>query len=337
MKRGILATGILAAWGTGLAALAQRELSRTAIDDLAESAVRVSPIASYLMMERQGTHVGFASFTTDTVPDGLQFTNYSVRETPAGERRVQQHVVRASRALILKEITTRDHRDSAVITVVDDSVLRIVRLSGATPDTSRATFHPPLLVPALVPMAVALGASPSVGDAASFDVFDPSTLSVRTARVRIRAESTWVVVDSAALDATSGRWAGVHADSVVAWHVVEESAGAGRIDAWVDELGQLVATTFPDADHARRTAYEVAFENWRARSAQPVSVAPPAIAAPVPLKRLTMVASGLPLERLQAQNAWQQVHGNTLIVEAPAVPRVPRAVPGPPTRRSCAC
>ena len=72
--RGLMAIGILAAWGAGIAAFAQREISRSPREKLAEIAARVAPGATYFAVERAGAHVGFASNTIDTIPGGLLVT-----------------------------------------------------------------------------------------------------------------------------------------------------------------------------------------------------------------------------------------------------------------------
>jgi transglutaminase-like putative cysteine protease len=314
--RGLLAIATLAAWGAGLAALAQREFSRTDVELLAEAAIRVSPVASYFSVDRGGRHVGFASFTTDTVPDGLQFIDYAVTEDSArgDARRVHQVVARASRSLILRDVAMRDGPNLATATIIDDSVLRLVRQDGGRADTTRLTFRAPLLLPFLVPMVTALGPPPSVGDRHAWDVLDPQTMRVRTAQVRIRAESTWIVVDSAAFDAGAARWRGVHADTVLAWHVIEDPRVPGGIDAWVDETGQLVAVDGSPRGQERRTAYEVAFENWRSgASAVPDGAARGPAILGTPLARLVVRAPGLPLERLMVTNSWQRLRGDTII------------------------
>lgn len=314
--RGIVAVSILAAWGIGLGALAQRELSRTDVERLAEAAIRVSPVTGYSLIERDGRHVGFSSLTTDTVPAGLQVTDYAVTDDASapGGRRVHQVVVHASRSLLLRSLTVRDGAASSSVTVVDDSVLRVVRQRDGGADTTRLTFRPPLLVPFLVPTVVALGPSPSPGDTYRWDVFDPATMQVRSTNVRIRAESTLIVVDSAAWDAGARRWRGVHADTVMAWHVVDASNRAGGLDAWVDETGQLVAST-GTRGRERRTAYEIAFENWRSgASASDGSNTSAGSVRGATLTRLVIRVAGLPLDRLQATSDWQRIAGDTIRV-----------------------
>lgn len=319
--RGWIAAGILAAWGAGIAALAQRELSRSPSERLALAAVRVSPVASYFTLRRGERHAGFSSFTTDTVPDGLLFTDYTVSEDDQGRRGVRQVVVRSSRLLALREIVIGQGVPVATA-MVRDSTLTLVQESGGQRQEQRMSFSPPLLVPALVPTAVALSGPPDVGDRASYDVFDPALMAVRRLGVSVRAESTWVVVDSAAWDGNTRRWTGVHADTVRAWHVVDEH---GTVNAWVDEQGRLVAGTNADGMSTRRTAYELAFENWRsagrerrkATNPDTVSSSAPAAVNARRLDTLRVLLLGLPLDRLHVSSDWQKASGDTVLVTRP--------------------
>jgi transglutaminase-like putative cysteine protease len=341
--RGIAAVAILAAWGAGIAVLAQREMSRSPRELLAEASVRIAPTATWLAVSREGRQVGFASFTIDTVPDGLQFTDYVVEDVAAGERvrrDVRQVVVHASRTLGVREIVVSRNGPAGTARVLDDSTVAVYTLDGGRTDTTHLRYAPPLLVPMLVPLAVALGEPPSAGDRHAFDVLDPATLTVRRLTVTVRAESTWVVVDSAGYDGSSRRWSGVHVDTVQAWRVVED--GAGGVDAWVDDLGQPVAARSGDAS-LRRTAYEVAFENWRTSSRAGDATAAPAEALPtlsgVPLVPgsprvfgLALVVRGLPLDRLSAASEWQTIAGDTLRITAPARSGRPNGYWLPPHR-----
>lgn len=325
--RGVLAGLILAAWGAGLAALAQREVSRSASDRLAETAMRVSPGADYFVLEDAGAHVGFASFTTDTVPDGLQFTEYRVREVMRGDsarRDVREVVARTSRSLVLRDVVVTAGAPVAIARVADDSTLVVVRDDGHRADTARLAFRAPLLLPALVPLAVALGPAPDVGDTHRWSVFDPVALRVREVEVRVRAESTWTVLDSASFDAGARRWRGARVDTVHAWYVAEDGAPSGvtdRVDAWVDEQGRVVAGRSPEGTR-RRAAYELAFENWRSgpRGSAPGGPGAPDVAPITGIPRLAdlvLRASALPLQRLDAGTPWQVLRGDTVFASSP--------------------
>ena len=337
--RGILAVAVLGAWGAGLATLAQRQTSRSAGELLAESAVRIAPGAVYFAVEEGTRHVGFASFTTDTIPDGLQFTEYQVRDQRKGNtmgRQVRQVVTRASRRLAIRSVMVSGGGAPLVTAIApNDSVLLVVREGPSGPDTTRQRYHGPLLLPSLVPMAVALGESPQVGDRQAWDVFDPATQAVRRVAVTIRADSSWVLVDSAAYDAAARRWVAVHMDTVRAWHVIEDDVAG--LDTWVDQQGRVVASRPERTESLRRTSYELAFENWRAGRG-PDALANLALATvthvrdrPV-MSALTLTARGLPLRRLDANTEWQNVAGDTVRAVLPAPSGAPNGYWLPPHR-----
>lgn len=325
--RGALAIGILAAWGAGIAAFAQRELSRSPREKLAAAAMRVAPGATFFAVERDGRHVGFASSTIDTVPGGVQVTDYLVADLTirgALQRSTAQSVVRLSRALALRDFAITVASDSMALRAdgrtVGDSLLQYVVQAPATPaDTIRVQLAGPLLLPTVVPLAVMLGDAPEVGRDATVDMFDPVTMSARPLPVSIRAESTFVLVDSAAFDPNSRRWLGAHADTVRGFHLV--ATDGGPFDAWVDELGRIITLRAPDGLTVRRTAYEVAFENWRAASSLRARAArgeratlPPARAAGTPLDTLRVRIRGLDLARLPVHGGSQRVQGDTVTV-----------------------
>ncbi len=336
--RGWIAAAILAAWGAGIAALAQRELTRTPAERLAMASVRVSPVASYFTLRRGPRHAGFSSFTTDTVPDGLLFTDYTVSEDEQGRRGVRQVVVRSSRLLALREIVIGQGVPTATVSVGDSAVTITREVDGGRQET-RASFRPPLLVPALVPTAVALSGPPEVGDKAEFDVFDPAQLAIRRLNILVRAESTWVVVDSAAWDGKTRRWTGVHADTVRAWHVVD---GGGTVNSWVDEQGRLVAGTRPDGMTLNRTAYEVAFENWRsagrdrralvASETDSTNARNTSLTDVRALDTLRVRLTRLPLSQLGVASDWQRIVGDTVLVTRPVVRSVNHGYWIPPQR-----
>lgn len=344
--RGVVAIAVLAAWGAGIAAYAQHERSRTPRERLAEIAARVAPGASYFAVERAGAHVGFASSTIDTVPGGLQVTDYLVADLAAAgaaQRTTAQSVVRLSRALALRDFTivygAPSQRVRATGRTVGDTLLElVVSASGAggtggeggdTGDTTRVRLTGPLLLPTLVPLVVALGEPPEVGRRYTVDMFDPITLSARPLALTIRAESLFVVVDSAAYDGGARRWARAHADTVRGFRIVADQGG--EFDTWVDALGRMISVQGPAGLSLRRTAYEVAFENWRSASRarsetgraadgeEPVGAT--ALSAGVLddlrlLDTLQLRIRGADLSRLAIDGGGQRLHGDTVTIAA---------------------
>jgi hypothetical protein len=152
-------------------------------------------------------------------------------------------------------------------------------------------------------------------------VLDPSTMAPHDVALDVRAESLFVVNDSAVFDSTTRRWRGVAPDTVRAWQVV--AAAAGGFSGWIDEQGRIVMTKQLGFD-VRRLPYEVAFENWRNDTAH-VAVSndrdiieTTAIAANARMSRqisaLQLILSGANLSGLDINGTHQRLNGDTLIV-----------------------
>jgi hypothetical protein len=258
-RRGIIAATVLAAWGLGLGVLFARELNPSTEAKLAEAALRIVPVTSYYTVERDGKHIGFASVAIDTVPQALQVTEYVVTDSLLDLRRTDQLSVRLSRGLSLRdyESMTVQGADTARISgrIADSSL--IVNAGGR--ESTLPTSGPHFAGFIGATLTVLLD-DPEVGSTSMLRMIDPKTGESAIRETRITAESLFVVVDSAVAD-SSGRWFAVHKDTVRAWRLV---AGAPRaFDAWVDAQGLLVETRLDNGLLLRRTAFELAFENWR--------------------------------------------------------------------------
>lgn len=272
-RRGVIGIVIVLAWAAGLAAFAQRELSRTEAERLAESALRVAPGATYFAVWRDGKHVGYASTTIDTLPARIQVTDYLVSDVAAGDtlrRETLRTRVRLTRGLVLREFFVQETTDSVPRLVrgrvLSDSILEFVERSpvgprGRTTDSSRRVIRDALTAAPLVAPVTMLGGQARLGRVTNFVVLNPSSGATQAAQVKLAAESLFVVPDSAAYDAPAARWRSVHNDSVRAWRL---DGVAGTM--WVDAEGRTVRHELPDGTTLQRTAYELAFENWRAHS-----------------------------------------------------------------------
>lgn len=352
-SRGLLAAGILTAWGVGIAVYAQRERTRSPRARLAEVAARVAPGATYFAVQSHGRHVGFASSTIDTIPGALQVTDYLVADLPVRgveQRTTAQSVVHLSRALALREFTVSLTSDSLAMRstgrLLGDSLLELVlQLADGAADTTRVRFAGPLLLPTLVPLVVALGDAPEVGRRMKVTTFDPVSRQVQQLLLRVAAESLFVVVDSAAFNPAAKRWLGAHADTVRGFHVVADSGG--RFDSWIDEQGRPIAVQATPSLTMQRTAYEVAFENWRTRSAHrsaaggstdELSDASRARAIALgtstpgwrPLDAMYLRIRGVDLSRFAANGGNQRLIGDTIAVRRDGAEAMLPAFPLPP-------
>jgi len=280
-RRGVAAAAILAAWVAGLGMLAHRELFRAPADRLADAAMRVTPGASFYTVDQGGEQIGFWSSTidtlpvTDSTPAAIEVTDYLVADLPIGgrlQRASAQSRVRLSRALKLTEFEVGITAEQGPIRVTghpegDTALVYAVKSGDEPPDTQRVAVRGPILMPTLVPLTVALGETPKVGKRYSLSVFSPLSMGPQNVTLAVRAESLFVLTDSAAFDTTSRRWRPAKTDSVRAWLIAAENgnpSGAG-FSGWVDEQGRIVQATQLAALNLtlKRTAYELAFENWR--------------------------------------------------------------------------
>ena len=332
-RRGVAAAVILVLWGAGVAALVRREYFQPDVERLAEAATRVTPGAVFYAVTQGHRQVGFASSTIDTVTGGITATDYLVADLTAGgtvHRLQARTTVDLSRALSVRRFDVDVESDSMPFhaggRVDGDSVViyAITHGTDAPADSQRVQIGGPVLLPTLVPLAIALGEQPKVGKSYVLPVFDPATMAPKDTRVSIRAETTFVVNDSSLLDSTTHRWRGVQPDTLRAWQLAYEgSSGNG---GWVDEQGRLVEATQFEL-HLERRPYEVAYENWRLAGGDSAAGAPSAgndilettaIAAhrtatgDLPMLRVRL--SGVDLRGFDLDGGRQTLHGDTLTI-----------------------
>ena len=337
-KRGLLAIGILAVWLGGLALLAQRELFRPHTEMLAEAGLRVTPGATYFAVLQKGQQIGFASTTVDTADGGIVVADYLVADLPlAGRmhRASARTTVRVSRAMRVTSFSLDMDADLTPIKaqgrVLGDSLLLLTvkGVPGQPADTQRIRLSGPILLPTLVPLAIALGERPKVGKSYTLPIFDPASMVSKDTRIAVQAESVFVLQDSSVIDAT-GRWHGARPDTIRAWRLASQGTGSG-FSGWVDEQGRVVLATQLLGLTLERRPYEVAFENWKMDVAKRSGQVSPdqdiyestAISAnKMPrqhLSELKLRLSGVDLEGFDVKGYRQHLKGDTLTItrEAP--------------------
>lgn len=274
MKGRILAAAaIVVAWLGGVAMMVRREYYRPQIERLAEAALRVTPEAVFYAVMQGDKQVGFASSTIDTAAMSIEQRDYLVAEITAGgqvHRATARTNIIMTRTLRVRSFEASVETDQPSVRVqgtVDGDTL-VTLVLNATPgvpgQTQQLRIGGPILLPTLVPLAVALESRPRVGRSYSLPLFDPAAMAPRDVQIDIQAESVFVVNDSSVYDSTSGLWRGVLPDTIRAWRVVTQNGAAGA-GSWIDEQGRVVATSQMGFE-LRRMPYEVAFENWRRES-----------------------------------------------------------------------
>lgn len=338
-KRATIAIGIVALWVAGLGVLVQRELFRPHIEQLQEAGMRVTPSATFYAVLQRGEQIGFASSTVDTTDGGITQDDYLVADLPiAGKlhRASARTSVRMSRALRLRSFSLDVDAGLAPIkasgTVVGDTLLLLAvkGAAGQPTDTQRVKLTGPVLLPTLLPIAVALGPRPRAGATYTLPVFDPASMTPRDMQIRIEAESVFVLQDSSVFDQGTRRWLGARPDTVRAWKVstpaTGTTGGASGFNGWVDEQGRVVVVNQLLGLTLERRPYEVAYENWKAdalkRGTQVTAdediYETTAISANKRLRKnlteLSVRLSGVELEGFEVKGYRQRLRGDTLTI-----------------------
>ena len=341
MTRRTGAIAILGAWAVALGWLVKRQLFRPAGARLAEAALSVPPGAVYYRLDVAGQQVGFASSTIDTLGTSVRVTDVLVLQVPALgvlHRTVALSRATLSRALRLERVDTKFDGDLGQFTargiVTGDTMLALTLTSGDDSGTTRIRLARPIVLPTVVPLRLAFGGELKRGRTYTIAAFDPMLLQQRVLHVTVAAESTLVVPDSAAYDSTAMAWVPVHFDTVRAFRI-EEASGGTKTHAWIDAQGHIIRAEGPAGFTMARSAFELAYVNFRHRDTTRVArasaaprpgdvVATTVIAAHGTLRRVAVPLMRFRLSRVEVADAEvatgrQQRVGDTLVVRRQTV------------------
>ena len=268
-RRAGIATAILVLWMAGLGLLARREFFGGAERRLAAAFLLVDPGSEYYAVMQGDRQIGFASSSIDTTARGIEVTDFFLADLEADRamhRAAARVTARLNRRLALTafqfELGPEVGPLLALGTVSGDTLLTLSVAAGGEPaDTQYVKLDGPIMLPTTVPLAIALTDRPRVGRRYSFSVFDPMAMAPAETRLRIVAESLFVLSDSAGFDAARGRWVSARDDTVRAWRV-EPDSGRGSFAGWVDARGRVVEASQFGNMAIKRMAYEIAFNNW---------------------------------------------------------------------------
>jgi len=339
MTRRHVAVLVLLGWIGVMGWLVRREYFRPRAALLAESAVlSVTPGATYYTLSLAGEQVGFASSMVDTLADTVRVEDRMLLRIPAlgTVQRVEARTkVNLTRALQLRgfdaSLRGEDVRFAVRGAVRGDSALAVEIESVDSRQQYEIPLDEPIVLPALLPLNLAFGGELAVGRTYAVRMFDPLQLSARDVQVTVMAESVFVVPDSAEIPAGGQLWVAARWDTVHAWEVREEMGGF-QVDAWIDDLGQIVRASSPMGFTMERTAFEIAFENFTRRKPEATSlgnaadlIRQTAIASNVALTtedlaQLRILVGGVDRSTFDLSGGRQAMSGDTLTIvrEGPA-------------------
>ncbi len=270
MSRKTIAVVIVGIWVAGLGLLYRRDSTRTPEQALVEVGMRVSPATYYYTLQQGERQVGAASSSVDTSKTRVISTDFLRGEIPVGNdvlRMEARSQARFTRGMRLRDFIVRATGDltpfilRGVMQEGEEKTLRLTtETKGQRPITTESVALMPIFVPTMSPLPLMLSRTPRVGDSARVSMFDPVSRELREINLRIEADSLFLVADSASFDSTAGRWVKARQDSLRGWRITGRSA---PVTAWVDGTGRLLAASEPGGVSMVRTAFELAFENWR--------------------------------------------------------------------------
>jgi len=347
---------IFAAWGIALGWLVKREYFRSTGAKLAEAALAVPPGAVFFRLAVGGQQMGYAGTTIDTTRDTIRVSDVWVLDVPAlgaMHRTDARSTASVSRALRMQAVDVTYDGDAgrwhAAARMLSDSSMRLTLTAGGDSETTILHVERAPVLPDLLPLRVAFGGELKTGRTVQVGVFDPLLLAERDVSVTVAAESTLVVADSAEYDSTVMAWVPVHYDTLQAFRL-DQRAGGIASSAWIDAQGHVVRAWTPGGFTLERTAFEIAYENFRHRDTLRLARAN---ATPLPgeVIPLTLLAArvaadpgpgrdslrvhlrGVDVAGLALAGGGQALAGDTLIVRRAAGAAL-RAAYQPPARDS---
>jgi hypothetical protein len=298
-RRGVLGGAILVAWVVVLAWHVRREYYRPMAVRLAEASVNLVPTASFYSIKLGGSPIGYAASRIDTVLGGFVLEDdMRLRIAALGSElpALARTQVRLGRSLELLDFQFALRSDFGTFRVVGrmdgDSLLDLDIITGDSEQSLAMPTEGPILLPQVMPMHFALAGEPERGAVYAFEVFDPSVMERQQVTIEVLGRETLVYPDSVEYDEATGGWAVLRHDTVETWHVRQGFAGV-QLESWLDPDGLVVRATSPLGYTIERTAFEIAWSDYRALE---LTGSAPALDAPDIIKS-TAVSVGVPLPR----------------------------------------
>jgi transglutaminase-like putative cysteine protease len=269
---------VLLSWAVMLAWLARREFTKGEDAQRNAGTTRLAPAAQFFGVYAGGRQIGQLNLTVDTLIDGVRVNELFVLDVPYGNG-VQQ-LTRGSEYTLTRSLRLR--RVSHTIVGIGpqerldgdvdvDSTLRLVHTESPLGVAGRARIpvHPDDILPTTLPFRVAFSGRLHAGAEFSLPLIDlegggrSSPVSVR-----VTAESTFVVPDSAVWDSAGGEWVPATTDTIRAWRIEHDATGAPTV-SWVDAGGVLVHEEIGGGVTLHRSAFEIVRENRQRRRSEP--------------------------------------------------------------------
>lgn len=312
-------------------------------EDATASTVRLPPSTAFFALLAARDQVGLHSVSTDTLPDGLRVTSRTDVDVPLPL--VPRRVLVTSEALYDPALRLRSYTHTvsgetgqlAVAgTIAEDTLLTLVVSGRGLTATDTLTRRVPAgsLLSDAVPLALAARGALRGPGMVEFDVLDPETGTARHREVRIEAESTFVVPDSAVRDSAGEAWRPAGATRVPGRRVRWREGGL-PVSAWVEPDGALLRVETPLGLTWERAPFEIVNSGYRKRRPRNIQ-APPlevAVAVPEPVGSTVVALGPVAVQAVTREltTPWQRIARDGVRTEegpppAERMPAIPDSV-----------
>lgn len=263
---------VLLAWAVMLAWLARREFTKGEDAQRNDGTVRLAPAAQYFGVYARGRQIGQLNLTVDTLIDGVRVSELLVIDVPRGNGLQQLAFTSAyslSRSLRLRQVSQNivgiGPQERLDGDVGADSTMTLVHTEAPLGVAGRARMpvHLDDVLPATLPFRIAFSGRLRTGAQFSVPLIDLAGGGRSdTVAIRVTAESTFVVPDSAVWDSAGATWNPATTDTIRAWRIEHDAGGASTV-SWVDAGGVLVHQEIGGGVTLHRSAFEIVRENYR--------------------------------------------------------------------------
>jgi hypothetical protein len=271
MSRKVVGVVVIALWVLGLAFLYKRNGTHSPQQDLAQAGMRVSPEVFYYTVHQNGAQIGAASSSVDTLKDRIIAIDFLRGAIPNGKDTIKlesRAEARLTRGMRLRDFVIKTVGDLSPFTLRgvmqegEDKTLRVTTLDGrrGKPITHESVPEQPVFLPTFAPIPLMLRGEPKIGDSISVSIYNPLSRTTEATTLRIKADSLFLIPDSAVMDSASGRWVKAHQSSVRGWKIGSTPPAE---NVWVDASGRLLAADEPAGISVVRSSYELSFANWK--------------------------------------------------------------------------
>lgn len=262
---------VLLAWAVALAWLARREFAKSDTAALTESTRRLEPGAQYFAVLVNGRQVGQLNLSVDTLVDGVRQIEQFVLDLPVGDstrqmaRGTEYFLSRALRLrTVARTVFGTGPAERLDLAIGTDSLLSLTDTEDQQNIAGRGTLRiePDVILSGMLQYRAAFGGHLRVGESFSVPLLELGTSEVRPLAVRVMAESTFIVPDSASWDSVAAKWVPATSDTVQAWRLEHDAPGA-LTWTWVDAGGAVVRQETAGGFTLVRSAFEIVQNNYR--------------------------------------------------------------------------